>query len=150
MANPNAGRIPRRPPKWTDYGFETIVNEKLFSGYGGRSSEFLMASSFEFRGAPKKKTLVNEKPKTFSRKSTKRRQKSNLILICNRIVKREKVNIIYSIDITQPTPQNEQRQVLHMPSYSHLQPHTELSLLQEGPMSIQALNLFHLFTKEFM
>jgi len=105
MANPNAGRIPRRPPKWTDYGFETIVNEKLVSKETKTVlqkkkkqsvASFTLIQSISFAvlwlwrtiigvldgfklriqgGAPKKKTLVNEKPKTFSRKSTKRRQK---------------------------------------------------------------------------
>ncbi|KAK7382420.1 hypothetical protein VNO80_01271 [Phaseolus coccineus] len=118
MANPNAGRIPRRPPKWTDYGFETIVNEKLASkgskpvqqkkkqSVGSltliQSISFAVVwlwrtitgvlDSLKVRiqgGVPKKMTLVNEKPKTSSRKSGKRRHKrfhTRLVAVKDRLL----------------------------------------------------------------
>ncbi|BAT97218.1 hypothetical protein VIGAN_09060100 [Vigna angularis var. angularis] len=92
-------KIPRRPPRQTDFGFETIVNKKLASQAKNKQVQketvgsLTLIQSISFAvvwlwttiigllkvrilgGVSPKKTVFNEKVKTSSRNSRKIRQK---------------------------------------------------------------------------
>jgi len=96
---PIVPNIPRRPPREIDFGFGSIVNKKLASKTKKRQEQresvgsLTLLQSITFAvvwlwttiigvlkvriqgGVSTKKTLVDEKVKTSSRKSTKTRQK---------------------------------------------------------------------------